>query len=100
MSQWLNSVHWFCGTSFINSCSIFTGVGFFRQPEPVRQPRDVRVHDDADLDAEGVAENDVRRLAPDAGQRDQLLHRARHFAAVFFHERARSRPGCSSPCCG
>ena len=28
----------------------------------------MRVHDDADVDAEGVAQDDVRRLAPDAGE--------------------------------
>ena len=87
MSQWLNSVQSFCGTSFINSCSNFHRVRSFRQAKPVREPRDVRVHDHADVDAERISQNDVRRLAPDAGERVQFVHRARHFAAEFFHER-------------
>jgi hypothetical protein len=64
---------------------------FFRRPlrdqsEPVRKPHRVRVHDDADDHAERVAEDDVRRLAPDAVELDQFLHRARHFATVMLDE--------------
>ena len=40
-------------------------------------------------DAERVAEHDVRRLAADAGQLDERLHRRRHLAAVAFDERLR-----------
>jgi len=64
---------------------------FFRrplrdQPQPVRQSHRVRVHDDANDHVERVAEDDVRRLAPDAVELDQFLHRARHFAAVALDE--------------
>src|SRR5215210_4991773 len=43
-----------------------------REPEARGEPRDVRVHDDARGDAEGVAEDDVGRLARDAGKLKQL----------------------------
>ena len=59
---------------------------FSNQPEPVRQSHCVRVHDDADDHVERIAEDDVRRLAPDAVELDQFLHRARHFAAVALDE--------------
>ena len=36
--------------------------------------------------AESRAENDVRRLAAHAGQRDQFLHRGRYLAVVQFHK--------------
>ena len=65
----------------------FFRVRFRRQAEPLRQPRDVRVHDHAGVEVEGVAENDIRRLAPDAGERREFVHGARHFAAEFFHQR-------------
>ena len=40
-------------------------------------------------DLERVREDDVRGLAADAGERGQLVHRARHFAAVAFDDRLR-----------
>jgi hypothetical protein len=39
--------------------------------------------------AEGVAEHDVGRLAADARQLDERVHRRRHLAVVAFDERAR-----------
>jgi len=59
---------------------------FCRQTEPMRQSYHVRVHDDADDHVERIAENDVCRLAPDAVELDQFLHRARHLAAVTLDE--------------
>src|ERR1035437_4419801 len=47
----------------------FYRVRLFRQAKAVGKPRDVRIHNDADVDAERVSENDVRRLAPDTGER-------------------------------
>jgi len=52
----------------------------------------VRVHDDADVDVERIAQNDVGGLAPDAIQLRQFLHRARHVAAVTDDEFAAARP--------
>jgi hypothetical protein len=46
----------------------------------------VRVDDDALVDAEGVAEDHVGRLATDAWQRDELGHRAGNLAAVLLDE--------------
>jgi hypothetical protein len=40
------------------------GIGLCRQPEALRQPHDVRVDADRRL-AEGIAEQNVRGLAPD-----------------------------------
>ena len=39
--------------------------------------------------AQRMAEHDVRRLASDARELDERLHRVRHFAAVVLDERAR-----------
>src|SRR5664279_5385305 len=57
------------------------------ESKTIREPRDVRVHDHANIDTEGVPQNDVRRLAPDARECVQFIHRARHGTAKFFHER-------------
>jgi hypothetical protein len=40
----------------------------------------VHVDGDAAGDSERLREHDVRRLAPDAGQRDELFDAARNFA--------------------
>ena len=48
----------------------------------MRQPRDVRVHDHTDVDAEGIAQNDIGGFAPDAVEVRQFLHRAGHLAVV------------------
>ncbi len=56
------------------------------EAEPVRDAEDVRVHRDALVDVEGVAEDHVRGLAADAGQRHERLHRARHLAPVTLDE--------------
>ena len=37
-----------------------------RQPKPLRQPRDMRVHDHTGVDAKRIAQDDVGGLAPDA----------------------------------
>src|SRR5665213_379211 len=65
----------------------FYRVRSLRQPKTIGKPRDMSVHDHADIDAEGVSEHDVGRLAPDAGERMQFIHRARDFAVEFFHQR-------------
>ena len=57
-----------------------------------QSPRDadaVRVADVGGL-AVNVAEDEVRRLAPDAGQRRELLHRAGDLAAVLFEQNFRA----------
>ena len=59
----------------------------FGKTQSVGEPRDMRVHDHADVEAEGIAQNHVRRLAADAGERVQFFQRARHFAAEFCHQR-------------
>jgi len=47
------------------------------------QPRDVRVHDHAGVDAERIAQNDIGGFASDAVEVRQFLHRARHLAVVL-----------------
>ena len=69
---WAKSTHSFCGTICIRSCSIFIGVGVLGEAQPSAEPRHVRIDDDAGRQAEGGAQHDVRRLAADARQRDQL----------------------------
>jgi hypothetical protein len=59
-----------------------------RQPEPAREPADMRVDDNAFIDAEHVPEHHVRGLAGDATQRRQRLHRLRHLAAMPIDQRS------------
>jgi hypothetical protein len=66
---------------------------FFRldlvgQPESLRKPRYVRIHNHARIDIESVAENDIRCFATHSWKRDQFLHRARDFAPVLIDKRA------------
>lgn len=59
--------------------------------DPVRDPQHVAI-DRQTRNAERVAENDVGRLPPDAGQFDQGVHPRRDFARVALDERA-GHPG-------
>ena len=63
------------------------GRRLLRQAEPLRQPGDVRIHHHAAVDVKRVAQHDIGGLAAHAAQLRQFLHRARHLAAVLFHER-------------
>jgi len=72
-------------------------LGFLRsfRPHPAEPVRDaVHVRVDADVAAalEGKYQHEVRRLAADARQRQQLLHRARHFSTEGFDEHPAGRP--------
>ena len=58
--------------------------------EEIRNADAVRVHDRGAGDLEHVAEDEVRGLAPDAGQSRQLLHRARQLPAVFLQQHIRA----------
>ena len=49
------------------------------------------IDDDAFIVAKRIAENDVRRLSPDARKLAQLRHRVRNFPAMLFHDRRRRR---------
>jgi len=60
----------------------------FRRAERRGQSADMRIHDQPDGDLERRAEDDIRGLAGHAGQRQQLVHRARDLTA----ERQRLRP--------
>jgi hypothetical protein len=69
----------------------FYRIGFYREPEPLGQSRDVRVHSNSDVDAERVPEDHVRGFASYAAEVNQLLHRFWNLAAVLFNERAAAR---------
>ena len=73
----------------MRSCSILTGSSWRVSPSSRRQPGHVGVHRDALVDAEGVAQHDVRGLAAHAGQHPQLLHGVGHLAAVVGDQRLR-----------
>ena len=88
-----------CGSSSIRSCSTFTGSVCVVSPSRRLKPADVRIDRDAGH-AERVAEDDVGRLAADAGQVHQFLERSRHLAAVLARRAPGSTPECSSPCSG
>ena len=68
------------------------GISTLREAEPVRDAADVGVDDDAFVHAEGVAKNDVGRLAADSGQRHELPHGARNLSGVLLHEGAGHAP--------
>jgi len=57
-----------------------------RQSEPVGHPGDVSVHRDSLTEAEDISQHDVGRLAPDARQADELLHRSRHLTSVLLDQ--------------
>src|SRR4051812_38050561 len=65
-------------------------VVLLRQAEPLRKAADVRVHDDSLRIAE-LGRDDVRGLARDSGQLDELLEPPRHPAVVHL-EQALHRP--------
>ena len=83
--RWPNVVHSLRGISAIRSLLDLHRVGVHGQAEAPAEPADVRVDRDAG-DGEGVAEDHVGRLAADAGQLHQLLHRRGHLAAVLLDE--------------
>ena len=56
-----------------------------RQPEPLRQPSDVRVDDDP-LRAAELRRHDVRRLARDARQANELVEPARDLAVELLEQ--------------
>ena len=58
-----------------------------RDPETVGNTQHVAIDWQAG-DAEGVAEHDVCRLAPDPGQLDERVHVGRHAAAVPLNQRS------------
>ena len=55
-----------------------------RQSEPVGHPGDVSVHRDPLTEAEDISQHDVGRLAPDARQADEFLHRSRHLPTMLI----------------
>lgn len=57
------------------------------QLQPARDAVDVSVHDDAFGLVEPGAENDIRRLAGDAGQREELIHVVGNLAAEIVDYR-------------
>ena len=56
-----------------------------RQPKTLRETADVRVDDDPLWSAE-LGRHDIRGLARDAGQANELLERARNLAAVLLDQ--------------
>ena len=52
----------------------------------MRKPRHVRVNNNTNIDAERIAQNDIRRFASDAVQLRQFLHRLRNFSTVALNE--------------
>ena len=87
ISQWLQIVQCFRGTTFIRSASIFSASVCFVRRSRCDKPRDVGIDDDAFVFSERVPENDVRCLAANARQRVQRFHRVRHAAAMLFLDR-------------
>ena len=80
--RWLRSTHCGSGNDGHQVCARFARVLVGRQAQPVGQPLDVGVDDDARGDAEGGAQHDVGRLAADAGQGGQCVEVAGDLAVV------------------
>src|SRR5205807_2455197 len=64
---------------------VYAGVWGTLESEPLRQPAHVRVDDDP-LCVAALRGDDVRGLARDARQAQQLRHRGRHLAAELFDQ--------------
>src|SRR5919112_5409069 len=62
------------------------------EAEPARDAPDMGVDDDALIHAEGVAEDHVGCLAPDAGEGDEPGHGAGHLPGVLLDEGASHAP--------
>ncbi len=58
-----------------------SGILRSRKPEEARESAKVRIDRDAGDDAVGVAEDDIRRLAPDAGNTEHLRHGSGYLAS-------------------
>ena len=57
-------------------------IGLLREPESLRDPTDMGVDDHANIDGEGIAQDDVGRLPGDAWEREQIGHGVRDVAAM------------------
>src|SRR5215212_1894028 len=68
------------------------GVLTLREAQSVRDAADVGVDDDALVRAEGVAEDDIGRLAADAGQCYELGHSTGDLSPMLLHEGAGHAP--------
>lgn len=64
------------------------GRSVFGQSQPLREPRDMRVHDYARGDAESVAEYHVCSFSSDTAEGKQIVHSLRDAAAVFVDDSA------------
>jgi len=62
-----------------------SGIGGVGEPDQAGEPPNVGVDRESGL-AHGVAEHDVRGLAPDAGELQQALHRVGDFAVELFDD--------------
>ena len=63
-------------------------IGLLREPESLRDPTDMGVDDHANIDGEGIAQDDVGRLPGDAWEREQIGHGVRDLAAMLLDEKA------------
>ena len=61
-------------------------VGLAGEAEPGGEARDVGIDHNPDVDAVGVAENDVRRFASHAGELHERLHGRGNFSVVLLNE--------------
>ena len=61
-------------------------IGFGGEPKALRQSHDVGVYDDAHVDVERVAEDDVCRFARHAAQAEQIVHCVRDRAVVHIDD--------------
>ena len=76
-------VHFSFGIAAHSCCSTTSGSSPSGDADAVRDAQHVAI-DRQPGNAEGMAEDDVRRLAADAGQLGQFLHRPWNLAAVMF----------------
>ena len=77
------------GTRAMSSASTSSGSLPSVEPQPVRDPKDMGVDRDAFVDAEGVAQHDVRGLSADPGKADHGRDGPRQLAPMLLDETAR-----------
>ena len=66
----------------------FHRVLLFRQPQPLRQPRDVGIDHHARGNSERGAQHDIGRFASHAGQLYEFVDRLRHLAVELIDQLA------------
>jgi hypothetical protein len=72
---------------FRKVCFDFYGIGIFGETEAVGEASDMGIHDNAFIEAKGIAKNDVRGFSSDSGEGSQGFQGAGNLTIVVGKER-------------